>query len=207
MDISSPDNSSIAPARFRYSSTAVMTPANVLTLVRLVASVPFLVWMYYEQSGWLVWTAFFILSMSDVVDGVIARRIGPTTFGAFFDPFADKVLAIGAFVVYGIRGDYIWIPIIIMAIREVAVSGARSVLSRYRISLPARSLGKAKTFLQLCAVGAPMFPPLHNLHTFHLGILWAACALSVISGIDLFLHAQREVQEKNIHLGDPFPAN
>jgi|JI10StandDraft_1071094.scaffolds.fasta_scaffold418116_2 CDP-diacylglycerol--glycerol-3-phosphate 3-phosphatidyltransferase len=201
------DESSVRATRvFRYSPSAVVTPANILTILRLVASVPFLFWLYYEQSGWMVGSAFIVLAMSDVVDGIIARRNGPTTFGAFFDPLADKVLAIGAFLVYGIRGDYIWIPIIIMAFREIAVSGARSILSRYKISLPARQLGKLKTFLQLSAVGIPMLPPFAQYHSFHLGLLWSACALSVISGIDLFVHAQREVQAKDIHIGDPFPS-
>lgn len=193
--------------RYRYSSSALMTPANILTIVRLVASIPFLIWLYYDQSGWLIWLAFFILSISDVVDGIIARRNGPTTFGAFFDPLADKVLAIGSFFVFGMQGIYMWLPILIMAFREVAVSLARSVLSKYKISLPARKLGKAKTFAQLCAVGFPMFPPFVNFNTFNDTVLWVACALSVLSGIDLLVHAQREVHDKNIHLGDPFPTS
>jgi CDP-diacylglycerol--glycerol-3-phosphate 3-phosphatidyltransferase len=198
----------VAPlnTRFKYASTAIWTPANLLTLARLIVSVPFLFWMYYEQSGWLLWSAFFILSTSDIVDGYIARRVGPTTFGAFFDPLADKVLAMGAFFVLGWRNYYAWLPIAIMAAREVAVSIARSILSKYRISLPARKLGKAKTFAQLCAIGFTLWPPVDQYHTFHNNVLWLAVVLSVVSGIDLFVHAQREVQEKNIHLGDPFPS-
>lgn len=198
-------NTTPSAHRFKYSSSAVWTPANLLTLFRLLATFPFLAWMYYEKSGWLLWIAFFILAMSDVADGIIARRVGTTTFGAFFDPLADKVLAIGGFVILASSSYYSWVPIIIMAFREVAVSLARSVLSRYQISLPARPLGKAKTFVQLCAVGFPLFPPLDQFHGFNIAVLWTACALSVISGIDLFVHAQREVQEKNIHIGDPFP--
>ncbi|MFN8015611.1 MAG: CDP-diacylglycerol--glycerol-3-phosphate 3-phosphatidyltransferase [Acidimicrobiia bacterium] len=186
--------------QFKYSKSALVTPANILTVSRLVVSIPFLIWLYFENSGWLIWFVFFLLSISDLVDGVIARKNGPTTFGAFFDPLADKVLAIGGFVVYGLRGYYIWLPIIIMAFREVLVSVSRSVLSKYKISLPARSLGKVKTFLQLCAVGFPMFPPIEDFKTFHNYTLWAACILSVVSGIDLLVHAQKEVQEKNIHI-------
>lgn len=195
----------VTARQYKYSSSAVLTPANVLTFMRLIVSIPLLVWMYYEHSGWLVWLAFTVVAMSDVVDGALARRIGVTTSGAFLDPLADKVLAMGAFVVYGMRGYYLWIPIIIMLVREVAVSLARSVLSRYKISLPARKLGKAKTFAQLCAVGFPLFPPIEQFHDFHNVILWLACVLSVVSGIDLFVHAQREVQERDIHIGDPFP--
>lgn len=189
--------------KFRYSTSAVLTPANFLTILRLFVSVPFLFWLYENPSGWFVWGAFCILALSDIVDGIIARKNGPTTFGAFFDPLADKVLAIGGFLVFALLGYYLWIPLAIMAFREIAVSLARSVLSRYKISLPARKLGKAKTFVQLSAVGLPMIPPMYEFRTFNLGILWFACALSIISGIDLLLHAQREVHDKNIHLGDP----
>lgn len=191
--------------KMRYSASAVWTPANFLTIARLIASVPFLFWLYDVQSGWLVWFTFTLLALSDVVDGIIARKNGPTTFGAFFDPLADKVLAIGGFLVFALLGYYLWIPLIIMAFREIAVSLARSILSRYKISLPARKLGKAKTFVQLCAVGLPMLPPIHEFRIFNLSVLWFACFLSAVSGIDLLVHAQREVHEKNIHIGDPFP--
>jgi CDP-diacylglycerol--glycerol-3-phosphate 3-phosphatidyltransferase len=193
------------PKQFKYPATAVMTPANILTFIRLALSIPFLVWMYYAESGWFLWGAFTILALSDVVDGIWARRAGPTTSGAFLDPLADKILAMGGFIVLGLNDYYLWLPIIIMAAREVAVSVARSVLARYRISLPARKLGKAKTFVQLLAVGFPIWPPTADLFGFNDAFLWFAAGLSVVSGIDLFVHAQREVQEKNIHLGDPFP--
>lgn len=189
----------------RYSPSAVLTPANFLTIFRLIVSIPFLFWLYENPSSWLVWGAFVLLAASDVVDGIIARKNGTTSFGAFFDPLADKVLAIGGFLVFALLGYYLWIPLAIMAFREIAVSLARSVLSRYKISLPARKLGKIKTFVQLSAVGLPMMPPMYDFRTFNLGVLWFACAMSVISGVDLLLHAQKEVHDKNIHLGDPFP--
>ena len=192
--------------KMRYSPSAVLTPANLLTILRLVVSIPFLLWLYNNPSGWVVWGAFALLAASDIVDGIIARKNGPTTFGAFFDPLADKVLAIGGFLVFALLGYYPWIPLIIMAFREIAVSLARFVLAKYKISLPARKLGKIKTFVQLSAVGLPMLPPFYEFRTFNIGVLWFACALSIISGIDLLLHAQREVHDKNIHLGDPFPS-
>lgn len=163
--------------------------------------------MYYSDASWILWAAFFLVSASDYIDGVIARKAGPTTFGAFFDPLADKVLALGGFIVFGMKGYYPWLPIVIMGLREIGVSGARSILAKYKISLPARKLGKAKTFIQLLAVGFPIFPPTADLRTFNICILWIACLLSVVSGIDLFLNAQKEVQEKNIHIGDPFPTS
>lgn len=183
--------------RFKYSSTAIVTPANVLTFARLLLSLPFLFWLYKDQSGWLLWLAFFILSTSDIVDGHIARKNGPTTSGAFLDPLADKILALGCFLVLGFRGYYAWLPIIIMGVREVSVSVARSLLSKAKISLPARKLGKLKTLVQLLAVGLVMFPPSEDLAGLHSTLLWAATILSVVSGIDLFVNASRAVEESN----------
>lgn len=194
------ENSDKEPRVFKYSPSDKMTPANMLTLVRLALSFPFLVWMYSQESGWLLWSAFALLALSDVIDGIWARRAGPTTSGAFLDPLADKILAMGGFIVLGLNGYYIWLPIIIMAAREISVSIARSVLARYKISLPARKLGKAKTLVQLLAVGFPIWPPLAEYNGFNEAFLWFAAALSVISGIDLFVNAKREVQEKQTEL-------
>ena len=180
---------------FKYSSSAIMTPANILTFARLILSFPFLFWLYKQQSGWLLFVSFFVLSASDYVDGIIARKNGPTTSGAFLGPLADKILAIGGFIVLGMRDYYAWLPIIIMRMREGGVSVARTVLSKYKISLPARKLGKAKTLVQLLAVGLVIFPPLDDYTNFHSVLLWSACTLSVVSGIDLFINAQRAVVE------------
>jgi CDP-diacylglycerol--glycerol-3-phosphate 3-phosphatidyltransferase len=155
--------------------------------------------LFEQQTGWLLFASFFILSASDYIDGIIARKNGPTTSGAFLDPLADKILAIGAFFVLAMGGFYIWLPIIIMAVREIGVSLARTLLARYKISLPARKLGKVKTLIQMLAVGLVIFPPLKDFDQFHGIMLWVACVLSVISGIDLFINAQKAVEENKSH--------
>ena len=132
--------------------------------------------MFEQQTGWLLFASFFILSASDYIDGIIARKNGPTTSGAFLDPLADKILAIGAFFVLAMGGFYIWLPIIIMAVREIV-----------------------KTLIQMLAVGLVIFPPLKDFDQFHGIMLWVACVLSVISGIDLFINAQKAVEENKSH--------
>jgi CDP-diacylglycerol--glycerol-3-phosphate 3-phosphatidyltransferase len=194
-----PIKKNIVKDRFKYSSSAILTPANVLTVARLLLSIPFLFWLYYQETGWWLFVSFQILALSDIVDGNIARKNGPTTSGAFLDPLADKVLAIGCFVVLGFRDYYSWIPIFIMGGRELSVSVARTILAKYKISLPARKLGKAKTLMQMLAIGLVIFPPVDDLKNLHSFLLWAACALSIVSGIDLFINAQRAVEEnKNL---------
>jgi CDP-diacylglycerol--glycerol-3-phosphate 3-phosphatidyltransferase len=185
--------------RFKYSSSAILTPANVLTFARLVLSIPFLFWLYYQETGWALFIVFQILAWSDYIDGIFARKNGPTTSGAFFDPLADKILTIGCFVVLGFRDYYSWLPILIMGGREFSVSVARTILSKYKISLPARKLGKAKTLMQMLAIGLVIFPPVDHLKDMHNVFLWSACVLSVISGVDLFINAQKAVEENKCH--------
>ncbi len=109
--------------------TALATWANAITVGRLLLS-PVMFWLIPEDDAgsWISFTFWFLLSVSDLVDGYIARRRGPTRSGAFLDPLADKVLILGAmFTLVG--RDVFWIlPVAIIAARELVISVYRSVV-------------------------------------------------------------------------------
>ena len=67
-----------------------------------------------------------MLACTDRLDGWLARRDGATRSGAFLDPLADKFLVIGGFLALGIRGDFSYAAVIIVAVREVGISVYRS---------------------------------------------------------------------------------
>ena len=98
---------------------------------------------------------WFVLSCTDGVDGWIARRDGTTRSGAFLDPIADKVLTIGGFVVLVSRGDVWWVPVALIAAREV-VSIYRVPPSPDGRASRSRPSGSAsgRPFFQMLAVGA-----------------------------------------------------
>lgn len=176
----------------RFGDTAIKTPANAVTLIRLLFAIPVLVWILDEgHATWGTFTGWLVLWVTDWLDGWLARRDGTTRSGAFLDPLADKVLVLGGFIALGARGDFPWIAVAIVGVREVGVSIWRSVASRRGIALPARPLGKWKVNVQFLAVAAVLFPPTADIEWFSDTVLWLAVAMTVISAVDMIVHAYR----------------
>jgi CDP-diacylglycerol--glycerol-3-phosphate 3-phosphatidyltransferase len=184
-------NAPIARAK-RFGPEAVATPANFITVARLLFAIPTLILIAREGATWLTVSLWFVLSCTDGVDGWIARRDGTTRSGAFLDPLADKFLTIGGFVALVARGDIWWVPVALIAAREVMVSIYRSAAARRGISLPARQLGKWKAVVQMLAVGAYLLPPVQHLTEFKVSVLWIAVVFTIISGVDIVRRGWRE---------------
>lgn len=184
-------NGETVPVRRRFGQSAVRTPANLLTLGRLLFAIPVLVLIHRDGAGWLTVVGWFVLAVTDSVDGWLARRDGTTRSGAFLDPLVDKVLVLGGFTVLALRGELPWVAVAIVAVREVGVSVYRSVAARRGVSLPARRLGKVKTFLQFLAVGIVVLPWTADTASLHAVVVWVAVAFTVVSGIDIVASSRR----------------
>ena len=80
-----------------YGESALLTPANLMTAFRLLVSPLFIYMIVVDRISW--WTSLvgFVAAASDYFDGIVARRHGTTTSGAFLDPLADKVIVLGDF--------------------------------------------------------------------------------------------------------------
>jgi len=175
-----------SPTRIRrFGETAILTRANLVTIARLVFTIPVLLLMLDQGSSWTTFIGWFVLSVTDGLDGWIARRDGTTRSGAFLDPLADKCLVLGGFIVLAVNGDFAWLPVGIVVAREVGISLYRSAAGRRGISLPARQLGKWKAVFQFLAVGFVLLPWTADLEWFHDVMLWSAVAISVVSAIDI----------------------
>jgi len=176
----------------RFGETAIKTPANAVTLLRLLFAIPVLVWILDEgEATWGTFTGWLVLWITDGLDGWLARRDGTTRSGAFLDPLADKILVLGGFIALGITGDFSWIAIAIVGGREVAVSLWRAIASRRGLSIPARHLGKWKANVQFLAVALVLFPPTADLGWLHDIVLWLAVFMSAVSAVDLAVNAHR----------------
>ena len=129
--------------RENSSRRRCVTPANVITAVRLLATPP-RPGAHRRSSGssWAAALAWVAVASTDFLDGWVARRQGATTSGAFLDPLADKVLVLGALVALAATGLASWIPVVLIAGREVAISVYRSVVGPHGVSVPARPLAK-----------------------------------------------------------------
>jgi CDP-diacylglycerol--glycerol-3-phosphate 3-phosphatidyltransferase len=173
-----------------FGPSALLTPANGVTLAR-VAFTPVLVAIIVGSgASYPVLVAWIVLAATDGVDGYLARRHGTTRSGAFLDPLADKLLVIGALVALVVKGTFWWLPVTLIALREVAMSAYRSWVGRRGVSIPARQSAKVKTVVQEVAVGLALAPIVAD-HALWLatGVLWAAVVLTVGTGVQYLLDA------------------
>jgi CDP-diacylglycerol--glycerol-3-phosphate 3-phosphatidyltransferase len=180
--------------RKRFGETAIATRANAMTISRLVLAVPVLVLIVARGASWLTVSGWFLLAVTDGLDGWLARRDGTTRSGAFLDPLADKTLAIGGFLALAIRGDFAWLPVVLVVGRELGISAYRSLAGRRGVSLPARQLGKWKANAQFLAVGAVLFPPTADAGWFQQVVLWVAVALTLLSALDIVRRGWQETR-------------
>ena len=125
-----------------------MNTANKLTLCRVVMIPIFIVLLYLEFAGhlWVALAVFILASVTDFVDGYVARHYDQVTdFGKFMDPLADKLLVMSAMVWFVEVG---WMPawaFFIVIARELAVTGLRLVAVEQGLVIAAGKSGKVKT--------------------------------------------------------------
>ena len=140
-------------------------------------------------AGLVLW---IVLAATDGLDGYLARRHGTTRSGAFLDPLADKFLVLGALVALAAIGRFGWLPVVLISVREVAMSAYRSWVSRQGVSIPARTSAKAKTVLQDVAIGLALVPALDGRADWLAdSVLWAAVALTIYSGGQYLIDGRR----------------
>lgn len=166
-----------------YGPDALATPANVVTVVRLLVAPLLFSMISAERSSWLIFGLWVVLSATDGVDGYIARRHGTTRSGAFLDPLADKVLVLGAMFSLVAVGRFWWVPVAIIAVRELAISLYRVAWGRKGLAIPARQSAKVKTLLQTVAVGLAVLPWLAEVWWPANLVLWASVVAAVVSAV------------------------
>ncbi len=180
-----------ATAPSGYGPSALATPANALTVVRLLAAPILVIMVLQHPTSWLTWGVWTLLASTDGIDGWLARRHGTTRSGAFLDPLADKFLVLGALFALVSVHRFFWVPVVIIATRELAISLYRIVAARHGVSVPARALAKMKTLVQALAVGAAVWPVTGHLHLLAAALLWLAVTLTVVTGVQYFAEARK----------------
>jgi len=138
---------------------------------------------------------WIVLAGSDLFDGWLARRHGATRSGAFLDPLADKFMVLGAMAALVAKGVLWWLPVAVIAVREVALSAYRSYVGRRGVSVPARFQAKVKTWIQAIAVGMAIAPVSGDAYRgLMLTVLWAAVALTVVTGVQYLWDGRRVIR-------------
>lgn len=166
-------------------STPRLNLPTVLTFSRIIL-IPVFIFIVYRHPvfGAII---FSIASVTDFLDGYLARRSGEITkFGIILDPIADKFLVISALIVLvDMERLPAWIAIIII-VREFLVTGLRVVALSKDIIIPAEIGGKIKTTTQIVAVVCLiLMGSIFDIDLYDVGVLlvWVALVLSIISGV------------------------
>ena len=177
-----------------------MNLPNKLTVVR-VLMIPFFVWFMLPSLGgemaaikWIALAIFCIASLTDLLDGKIARKYNlVTNFGKFMDPLADKLLVGAAMICLVEMGRLpAWIVIVIIS-REFIISGFRLIASDNGIVIAASYWGKFKTVFQMAmiivliaAFEGSVFAVVEQI------LIWVSLILTIVSLVD-YIRKNKEV--------------
>jgi CDP-diacylglycerol---glycerol-3-phosphate 3-phosphatidyltransferase len=191
---------------------------NYITLTR-VAAIPLLIWIlcsprFSDSNGEreiLASTVFILASITDGIDGYLARKRGQiTTMGMLLDPLADKLLIAAAFITLVQYNPVLvpaWMAVVIIG-REFLVSGLRSIAVSEGFTIQASELGKFKMLVQIIAVVAVILA--HRWHEWPLGsvyifpvywiarvAIWFMVLLSLVSAGDYFIAFWSRIDQKS----------
>ena len=164
---------------------------NSLTILRVLL-LPVCAYALFKNGGddttWrlITWTLFFLVGLSDILDGKLARdRNQITEFGKLLDPIADKAMLATALIGTSILGLLSWWVTVIILFREIAVTLLRFAVIKKGV-IPASKGAKRKTFFQSFGVGFYILPLPIWLHTPRDIFMAYAIYLTITTVIDYF---------------------
>jgi CDP-diacylglycerol--glycerol-3-phosphate 3-phosphatidyltransferase len=178
--------------------------ANQVTVARLIP-MPLLSWLIYRggEEGYAgnvwMWSALIagvILGCTDWVDGMLARKYGPTVLGGLLDPIADKVFVAFAYVPFADIGLIPAWACALMFVREFFITALRSAYEQRDLSLKTSWIAKFKTWTQMQGIGVMLLFPLLVHDRLALTIL-----LGGITGVALLLLAYNWIVKKKLYRG------
>ena len=178
-----------------------MNLPNKLTIARVIMIPFFLVFLmtdFFEAARYVALSIFIIASLTDMLDGKIARKYNlVTNFGKFMDPLADKLLVCSAMIAFTGMGIMpAWIVIIIIA-REFIISGFRLIAAEKNVVIAAGMSGKIKTTVQMimcCLLIARL--PFNFMRYVEQVFIYAALVLTIYSLI-VYLVQNKDVLKDN----------
>lgn len=166
---------------------------NALTVGR-IALVPLFVAAFFlppEPGRWIVFILFCLAGITDLFDGMIARKLNAeSSLGRMLDPIADKLIVSAALLMLAadgtLKGIHLMAGLVILC-REILVSGLREFLAGADVSLPVTRVAKLKTVVQMVAIGALIASSatenmLPGVTLLALACLWIATGLTLYTG-------------------------
>lgn len=180
-----------------------LTPANQLTLLRMLLIPAFALLVVYDYPGWAL-VMFLMAGATDALDGLIARRSGTrTALGAWLDPMADKLLLVTAFVILTLPEPNLvnrlplWLTVLVIS-RDVVIVLTVLIVSLAigpRVFRPS-VFGKAATLIYIVTGGVTLyFNYLGRRSALVTVCVWASLAITLISGLHYIAHLTRLLNE------------
>ena len=164
-----------------------MNLPNKLTILRMILIIPFLLVLYLDVPYATYWALgiFIVASLTDMLDGKIARKRNLITdFGKFMDPLADKMLVTAAMVWFVEIGQMAGWALLVVLLREFAVSGLRMVASDKGRVIAAGWSGKVKTASTMVCVVLMFLPIPPAVNTI---CVWVIVLTTLYSGVEYFV--------------------
>jgi cardiolipin synthase len=179
----------------------VLTPANQLTLVRVLLIPAFVILVVYQHFGWAL-VAFVTAGITDALDGLIARKTGhKSTLGAWLDPMADKLLLVTTFMVLTLPGlglinrIPVWLTVLIIS-RDVVIVLTVAIVNlavgprTFRPSI----FGKAATAIYIATCVVIMYENWRGRPSFWVDFwVYAALVITLVSSAHYLIHTTRAI--------------
>lgn len=144
-----------APSRGSSLSRDILNIPNLMTMAR-IAVIPLILWLIDQgtpKSGVYAALVYSAAAITDLLDGIVARRMGiVSVLGKFLDPLADKLLVTAALIWMVPMGRIPEWAVILLISREISVTGLRSIASSEGVVISAGDGGKSKTALQMVGI-------------------------------------------------------
>lgn len=174
--------------------------ANLFTLAR-IALVPFILRAILESRHVAALELFFVASVTDVIDGFLARNCGQATpLGAYLDPIADKFLLSGLYLAFGATGAAPWWLVALVLGRDIYILLAVlfvMALTKVRKFPPSR-WGKISTFVQIATVVTFLVENIWQIPIFQgiaAAMVWVCAAFTLWSGIHYTIRGTQTLRE------------
>ena len=167
------------------------TAANGVTVARLAATPVLVVIILRATPSWGAVCFWAVAGLQRLRRRLVGPAPGPSASGAFLDPLADKFLVLGALAAMVSLGKVTFLPVALLAGREVVITSYRVVVAKRGVSVPARKVAKAKTLVEFFTVGLLLLPVAWPSRlTFSHAALWLAVVLAWASAAQYLLDSR-----------------
>lgn len=177
-----------------------MNLPNKLTVLRVIMIPFFVFFMLTDIAGslskWIALGIFIVASLTDLLDGKIARKYNlVTNFGKFMDPLADKLLVCAAMICLVEMGMLpAWMVIVIIS-REFIISGFRLIAADNGVVIAASYWGKFKTVFQMVMI-CLLIADIQAIAIVTMAVTWIAVILTVVSLVDYLIKNKQVMKEQ-----------